>query len=318
MDSNILKKGFSLVELCIAMGVIAILASAVTPVAMRALEIKAAEKTIAEVAYLQEAARHFYQDHKDRANPWPSDFQELKDGGYINAAWSMLNPWSYPYAITSNTDSKLFSLTINVPRNLKEMFLKRLPEASVPEEDKQGNQVSQEGQPANIDIIEVTSAIGSSIDATIIPSGVIVAWSGLLANVPNGWALCNGENGTPNLLDRFIVGASADENGMAKSSILFEKFGLLQYKGGSISHDHGEQTGSHQLMVDEVPALQVTLPMFSPNQASPNGPTVQRGQYSPDGSLTLTTNGGGGGHTHLILKDYHVPPFYALAFIMKL
>jgi len=37
-------------------------------------------------------------------------------------------------------------------------------------------------------------------------------WSGLLANIPSGWALCNGANGTPDLRDRFIVGAANGAN----------------------------------------------------------------------------------------------------------
>ena len=35
--------------------------------------------------------------------------------------------------------------------------------------------------------------------------GFIAMWSGALETIPRGWALCNGENGTPNLLDQFIV-----------------------------------------------------------------------------------------------------------------
>lgn len=41
-----------------------------------------------------------------------------------------------------------------------------------------------------------------------IPSGVIVMWSGSSDNIPEGWFLCNGDNGTPDLRDRFIVGGS--------------------------------------------------------------------------------------------------------------
>lgn len=40
----------------------------------------------------------------------------------------------------------------------------------------------------------------------IVPRGLISMWSG--ANIPAGWALCNGENGTPDLQNRFIMGAS--------------------------------------------------------------------------------------------------------------
>lgn len=40
-----------------------------------------------------------------------------------------------------------------------------------------------------------------------IPSGVILLWSGSTSNIPSGWTLCNGSNGTPDLRDRFVVGA---------------------------------------------------------------------------------------------------------------
>ena len=41
-----------------------------------------------------------------------------------------------------------------------------------------------------------------------VPTGAIMMWSGTIANIPTGWALCNGQNGTPNLQGRFIVGAT--------------------------------------------------------------------------------------------------------------
>jgi microcystin-dependent protein len=43
-----------------------------------------------------------------------------------------------------------------------------------------------------------------------IPVGGIIMWSGAISNMPSGWALCNGANGTPDLRGRFIVGASND------------------------------------------------------------------------------------------------------------
>lgn len=42
-----------------------------------------------------------------------------------------------------------------------------------------------------------------------LPAGIIVMWGGLLANIPSGWALCDGTGGTPDLRDRFIKGAAA-------------------------------------------------------------------------------------------------------------
>jgi len=43
-----------------------------------------------------------------------------------------------------------------------------------------------------------------------IPSGVILAWYGIIADIPAGWVLCNGANDTPDLRQRFIRGALVD------------------------------------------------------------------------------------------------------------
>ncbi|MBC7953126.1 MAG: hypothetical protein H7Z12_15070 [Rhodospirillaceae bacterium] len=42
-----------------------------------------------------------------------------------------------------------------------------------------------------------------------VPAGVIVAYEGAVASIPAGWHLCNGTNGTPDLSDRFVIGADA-------------------------------------------------------------------------------------------------------------
>ena len=42
---------------------------------------------------------------------------------------------------------------------------------------------------------------------SVIPSGVIVMWSGTTSDIPTGWVLCDGDNGTPDLTDRFVIGA---------------------------------------------------------------------------------------------------------------
>lgn len=45
-----------------------------------------------------------------------------------------------------------------------------------------------------------------------IPEGIIVAWSGSKDNIPQDWVLCDGTNGTPDLRDRFILGAGTNYN----------------------------------------------------------------------------------------------------------
>jgi hypothetical protein len=45
--------------------------------------------------------------------------------------------------------------------------------------------------------------------ATPIPAGGIFLWSGSIGSIPAGYVLCNGSNGTPDLRDRFVVGAGS-------------------------------------------------------------------------------------------------------------
>lgn len=40
-----------------------------------------------------------------------------------------------------------------------------------------------------------------------IPIGAIILWSGELTTIPENWAICDGNNGTPNLVNRFVVSA---------------------------------------------------------------------------------------------------------------
>ena len=50
---------------------------------------------------------------------------------------------------------------------------------------------------------------GVSTGESTLPVGIIAMWSGTIANIPSGWALCDGQSGRPDLQDRFILGARA-------------------------------------------------------------------------------------------------------------
>lgn len=54
--------------------------------------------------------------------------------------------------------------------------------------------------------IATTAYVRTEI-TTLIPTGVITLWSGSIVSIPSGWLLCNGSSGTPDLRDRFVVGA---------------------------------------------------------------------------------------------------------------
>lgn len=78
-----------------------------------------------------------------------------------------------------------------------------------------------------------------------LPKGIIAQWYGNIASIPAGWALCNGDNDTPDLRDRFIVGAKEDEGGVAKTNVS----GALTQTGGSKNHTHTFTGNGHSHII---------------------------------------------------------------------
>jgi len=75
-------------------------------------------------------------------------------------------------------------------------------------------------------------------------SGGILLWSGSIATIPGGFVLCDGNNGTPDLRDKFIVGAKQDDVGIAKSNIE----GSLKQTGGVNSHGHNTSSSGDAII----------------------------------------------------------------------
>lgn len=62
--------------------------------------------------------------------------------------------------------------------------------------------------------------LGSAPSITPIPTGAIMLWSGSVGSIPAGYYLCNGQNGTPNLQDKFVIGAG-NSYGVGASANVF-------------------------------------------------------------------------------------------------
>ena len=52
-----------------------------------------------------------------------------------------------------------------------------------------------------------------STPAPSLPIGSMIAYAGLLGDIPTGWHICDGTNGTPDLTDSFVMGGTQGQNG---------------------------------------------------------------------------------------------------------
>lgn len=62
-----------------------------------------------------------------------------------------------------------------------------------------------------IDSRSLTVVVDPPLVSRLVPPGTIAIWSGTETDKPDGWFICNGENGTPDLRDRFVMGAGGSE-----------------------------------------------------------------------------------------------------------
>lgn len=80
------------------------------------------------------------------------------------------------------------------------------------------------------------------------PSGGIVLWSGIVSNIPSGWVLCDGQNNTPDLRGKFIIGAGGSYNPSVTGGSETVTLTTQQIPSHSHSTDdaggHGHTTGS--------------------------------------------------------------------------
>lgn len=122
-----------------------------------------------------------------------------------------------------------------------------------------------------------------------VPVGAIVIWSGEAYNIPTGWHLCDGEDGTPDLRDKFVLGAGTNH--------------LVGSKGGA-----------------ETVALSVAQMPSHAHTYYRNTSTVKVATSTSSSASTVTTYTATSTSSSTSgSNQYHenMPPYYTLCYIMK-
>jgi microcystin-dependent protein len=192
-------------------------------------------------------------------------------------------------------------------------------------------------------IAGAVTATQGDLNTRLVPSGVILMWSGSIASIPSGWFLCNGANDTPDLRDRFVVGAGSTyavgATGGAATVALAE--------ANLPAHSHSFSGTTSDRSVDHTHAGVTDAQGFHSHTYSdatgqgqgPNVPLTYQGGGSlfsyrsnaTDGSglhsHNISTYGESNGHTHNFsgttssvgsgTAHENRPPYFALAYIMK-
>lgn len=163
----------------------------------------------------------------------------------------------------------------------------------------------------------------------LVPTGSIVMWSGSIATIPAGWALCDGTNGTPDLRERFIVGAGLNDNASVSGTSFYNPNStgglnsvlLTATESGLRSHTHTITDPGHSHSIDNENgngfAVWINNEANAGSGSSGNEVSGTRHPQRTDPSFSgITINA----VTSLSATQAHEnrPPYYALAFIIKL
>jgi microcystin-dependent protein len=240
------------------------------------------------------------------------------NGASANTKWYAMNPWKTEYRTSNNASvANMTTMTVNPGSTVGGVGMANYGNVGI------GIVAPQEKLHVNGQI-KATGFKGYGIT----PVGGIIMWSGAINAIPDGWALCNGQNGTPDLQERFVVGAGATDN----TSVAGTGQYAVNAKAGTNSvvlltnqipsHRHSGYTntdGAHRHTGQE-------------NARADNDDNDGIGYYIGGRGYPFNNNGGNGyilstgsEHKHSFSTDptgggqshENRPPYYALAYIMR-
>lgn len=131
-----------------------------------------------------------------------------------------------------------------------------------------------------------------------LPSGLIAIWKGSISTIPDGWVLCDGQNGTPDLRDKFVLGAG---NSYDVGSTGGEETHTLTVNEMP-SHTHNVSGSSASIWLGDRSGVKDAI-MADRSQ-------LYQDEIAVDISVTLGYSGGSSAHNNM-------PPYYTLCYIMK-
>lgn len=160
---------------------------------------------------------------------------------------------------------------------------------------------------------------------SIVPSGVILMWSGSIATIPSGWLLCDGTNSTPDLRNRFIVGAGSTyavgaTGGSADATLPSHTHTATSTASGG-SHHHllyastssgAENFGNSSLYAAGRGEFGGSFYNQNVAPTSTVADTIRSASASATPTVATTNSTEGSSATNA-----NLPPYYALAYIMK-
>ena len=252
------------------------------------------------------------------------------------------NVWyeAIPTANTGPSNGNDFALDISVSNNIAYLRLRRnLGTTDGSATGGTGARVRIESEGPTTDVFTATTATATGVTTPsaqygysgTVPVGGIILWSGATTAIPAGWQICDGTNSTPDLRDRFVIGAG---NTYAVGAT-----------GGTTSH-------THTIPALTVPALSIpslsiaglTIPSLTVSGTTSDGSNstgrvaavngccsnyfsspghthtfsgTTAATTTGTGSTTANTTGTGTIAANTSGSASSLPPYYALAYIMR-
>lgn len=216
--------------------------------------------------------------------------------GCVNVAYVPGHPFAMPDPVIGDPYTYDFEVTGTAP-----FFLANVVKPDWMDINIVGNVIEFTGTPQigdegeNIQVsLQVKNCVNGSINFNqtlniiTMPPGLIAMWSGLIANIPAGWLLCDGTNGTPNLSGQFVVGVKPGDT----------DFNAIGDTGG----------------VKQVTLSVAQMPSHSHGYIGVDTVSTAGGSSSNRrcGDFAKVSDPQGGDQPH-----ENLPPFYVLAYIMK-